>query len=129
MAYSFQQQSDIPPPVQYNQPKMQMVESDLVFANEWANGLCDCCSDCGACCYALFCMPCFACKFDEASKECACTTICCGSNGLMMNRAKLRGAYKIRGSLFEDCCLAHCCPFCVMLQQWNEMKYRGDILD
>jgi len=104
----------------------QPVRSELVFTNNWTNGICDCCSDCGTCLYALFCPCCFLCTFDTNSKECPCTTICLPHLGMYMQRAKIRGAYKIQGSIFGDCCCIHFFPFCSMMQMHNEMKYKGD---
>ena len=40
----------------FNQPVPQ---SDLIFPNEWSNGLCDCFSDCGDCLCAYCCLPWF----------------------------------------------------------------------
>jgi len=108
----------------------EFMRSELTFENQFSTGLCDCMSDCGSCCYAFFCPCCFLCSFDKNAKECCCTTcglsILIGNGALMMNRSKLRGAYKIEGSLCEDCLLSVFCGFCVLLQLHNELKYHGD---
>jgi hypothetical protein len=36
-----------------------MVNSALIYDNEWAFGICDCCSDCGECLFAYCCFAWF----------------------------------------------------------------------
>lgn len=43
-------------------------------------------------------------------KECMCTSCCLQNAGIGMLRSKIRGAYKIEGSVCGDCITGVCCP-------------------
>ena len=63
--------------------------------------------------YFLFlrCFQCFlCCKLDTAAHECCCTSFCLQTVGISILRAKIRGAYKIDGSVCGDWCTTCCCP-------------------
>jgi hypothetical protein len=34
----------------------QPASGSLLYDNEWSHGICDCCSDCGECMFAYFCI-------------------------------------------------------------------------
>ena len=72
--------------------------------------------------------PCFLCCFLDSSarvilfivpvnflsnyfvKECSCTSCCLGSLSIAILRSKIRGAYKIKGTVCFDCFASCCCP-------------------
>jgi hypothetical protein len=64
------------------------------FENEWNQGLCSFCSNCGACCCAFFCCPCFTCKLFERAGECLCTPMF-APGALLALRTKIRTGFRI----------------------------------
>ncbi|CAF1157346.1 unnamed protein product, partial [Brachionus calyciflorus] len=97
---------------QTNQPARGGRAANFRFQNEFSTGLFECCSDCGNCCYAYFCMPCFLCKVYEDAGECMCTPFLCGVETLPILRTKIRTAYKIDGAMWKDLCVVAWCGFC-----------------
>ncbi|XP_067828250.1 cornifelin homolog A-like [Heptranchias perlo] len=103
----------------------------------WNSGICDCCEDCGICCLALWCMPCFMCKTADDFGECLClplVEICCTNCGYCSNgvvppialamRSAVRERYGISGSIFKDCCIMYWCNSCGWCQMAREIKER-----
>nr|XP_033781462.1 cornifelin-like [Geotrypetes seraphini] len=93
--------------------------------SDWGTGLTDCCEDCGICCCALWCFPCFMCRTVDEFGECLCLPLLenCGGVSLAM-RASVRERYKIPGSIFSDCCTVCCCYSCTWCQMAREIKRR-----
>ena len=66
-------------------------------------------------------------------QECACTSVGIGllgfgSTGIRIIRSKVRGTYKISGSVIEDFMLTICCPCKVMILFYKIKKYSEIIL-
>ncbi|KPP74136.1 cornifelinB-like, partial [Scleropages formosus] len=53
--------------IQQPGPVVQTLDS-----NQWSSGICDCCDDMAECCFAFWCMPCYACKTARQYGECLC---------------------------------------------------------
>ncbi|RNA37698.1 placenta-specific protein 8 [Brachionus plicatilis] len=97
------------------QPNMEVWE----FENHWSRDMSDCCTDCGTCCFALFCPMCFLGQLFMRTNECCC--MWCIPGGLMSLRSKLRTGFRIRGSLCHDFMATSCCPICAALQIKHEL--------
>jgi Cys-rich protein (TIGR01571 family) len=98
--------------------------SQLVYDNNWGYGLCDCCSDCRLFCFAFWCFPCFLCCLFVDAQECPLTS--CGYCGVCMLRTKLRGTYRIHGSICEDIVTTVFCAICAAIQMQQELIYQGE---
>ncbi|CAF0762228.1 unnamed protein product [Adineta steineri] len=108
-----------------NQPQYQpQVRPFHDLNNEWTVGLCECCNNCGQCCYAYFCWCCFVGSLAKDIDESMCSC-CCLMNVLAVYRMKVRAVLKIRGDSCSDCCVVCWCPCCAALQMRNELKNRG----
>ena len=81
-----------------NQPQLD----PFMYTTDWSHGLCDCCSDCSECIFAYCCYGCFISRLHKRAGECSCTPCCCPGSILPLT-AKVRGHYKIRGSIWTDC--------------------------
>ncbi|KAG5853330.1 hypothetical protein ANANG_G00072050 [Anguilla anguilla] len=96
---------------------------------QWSTGLCDCCSDVGDCCFALWCLPVFVCKTTGAVGACPCLPLldcvgCVPSASLAM-RATVRARYGIKGNVWSDCFYGCCCYALSWCQISREMKRRA----
>ncbi|RNA10100.1 cornifelin -like protein [Brachionus plicatilis] len=94
------------------------------FENEWTEGLCGCCHNTNECCYAYFCCPCFTCRLYERAGESCCTPLCIPTS-LVILRGKIRTAFRINGSICEDCLASSACPCCTAIQISNELYQQG----
>ncbi|KAK7904675.1 hypothetical protein WMY93_017282 [Mugilogobius chulae] len=98
--------------------------------NEWTSGICDCLMDLPMCCFAFWCLPCFACITARNSGECLCLPLL-DAFGLIppittAMRVKMRHRYSIEGNLCEDCMYSCFCGPCSWCQIAREMKTRGN---
>lgn len=98
-------------------------------SGQWSTGLCDCCSDVGDCCFALWCLPVFVCKTTSAVGACPCLPLldcvgCVPSASLAM-RAIVRARYGIKGNVWSDCFYGCCCYALSWCQISREMKRRA----
>ncbi|XP_029437146.1 cornifelin homolog B-like [Rhinatrema bivittatum] len=96
---------------------------------EWSSGICDCFDDCGVCCFAFWCFPCFMCKTADEYGECLCLPLLdMLGKGLhpitMAMRSGMRERYGIKGSICNDCCIVCWCCSCAWCQMSREMKSR-----
>ncbi|XP_041034899.1 plac8 onzin related protein 6 [Carcharodon carcharias] len=103
----------------------------------WNTGIFGCCEDCGICCCAFWCMPCFMCKTVDQFGECLCLPLldtsfnACGYISVgaippisLSMRAAFRERNGIPGSIFNDCCIMYWCNSCGWCQIAREMKAR-----
>jgi Cys-rich protein (TIGR01571 family) len=118
----------------YAQPQQQVVivqqpASSVIPATmpqnvrEWHSDLCGCCEDCGVCCYAYFCHPCFMCSLAGRMGENECGPFFCGRLFEIPMRTKLRTMHGIKGSICKDICCGTFCEFCVVTQMMREIKH------
>ncbi|RNA22819.1 cornifelin -like protein [Brachionus plicatilis] len=110
--------------------------SELTYDNKFNYDFCSCCVDCKLCCCGTFCLPCLVCDMFQDAKEGSCSACwqcftllwpCsgfCWSN-LSMLRTKIRGAYKLHGSVQEDILYSGICPCCAAIQLKLEMRSQG----
>nr|XP_057943909.1 cornifelin [Doryrhamphus excisus] len=109
------------------QPGPIMVQQ---HSNEWGSGICDCCNDVPMCCFAFWCLPCFACITTKKYGECLCLPLVDIFLGeivppvAMTMRMSMRHRYGIRGTMGNDCVCATFCMACVWCQMAREMKER-----
>ena len=90
------------------------------YEHHWQVGLSDCCSDCGTCCFAMFCPYCFMGKMYKRTGECCC--MFCVPGHLMALRAKLRTGFRIKGSLCRDFVATTYCGICAAIQMYKELE-------
>ncbi|XP_018607677.1 cornifelin homolog A-like [Scleropages formosus] len=109
--------------IQQPGPVVQTLDS-----NQWSSGICDCCDDMAECCFAFWCMPCYACKTARQYGECLCLPLLnmCGcvppiTFGM---RVSMRERYGITGTMCKDCAYASFCGPCSWCQMSKEIKRR-----
>ncbi|KAM9455818.1 cornifelin homolog B-like [Clarias gariepinus] len=105
----------------------------------WSSGLFHCCQDRKSCCFAFWCLPCFACSTSSEFGESLCLPlvdllgpalvaatgvgICVPPVTLSM-RVAIRYKYSIPGSLCEDILISCFCCGCSWCQMNREIKHR-----
>ncbi|RNA37688.1 cornifelin -like protein [Brachionus plicatilis] len=94
------------------------------YENQWAQGLCDCCSNTKICCIAYFCLPCFTCSIFKRTDEFFCTPFFLPASIISL-RSKLRTAFRIKGSICGDSLTTIFCPMCTAIQLYNELESQG----
>ncbi|KAJ8389283.1 hypothetical protein AAFF_G00121480 [Aldrovandia affinis] len=96
---------------------------------EWSTGLCNCCEDKGECCFALWCLPVFACKTTRALGACPCLPLLdcvgCVPPASLAMRAAARERYGIKGNVWSDCFYGCCCYALSWCQISREIKRRA----
>ncbi|XP_051900538.1 cornifelin homolog [Pristis pectinata] len=126
------------PVVVVSQPQMTTTTTTVVTNQRqgWSTGICDCCDDCGICCLAFWCLPCFMCKTADEFGECLCLPlldVTCNACGYyataippisLAMRVATRERYNIHGSICNDCCIMYWCLSCGWCQIAREMKER-----
>ncbi|KAK4263987.1 hypothetical protein QN277_029330 [Acacia crassicarpa] len=112
--------------------------ADKAQLNSWSSGLCECFSDCEACCMTL-CCPCvtfgrIAEIVDRGSTSCFLQGALFYILGGFINfvsvysciyRTKLRKLYRIEGNETCDCIVSTFCPHMALCQEYRELKTRG----
>ncbi|XP_023685039.1 cornifelin homolog B-like [Paramormyrops kingsleyae] len=105
------------------QPAMERFDSP-----DWSSGICDCCQDKADCCFAFWCLPCYACRTSRAHGECLCLPLLdvCGIVPPITYamRVSVRRHYGIRDTMCNDCLYATFCGPCTWCQISREMKAR-----
>ncbi|XP_020776281.1 cornifelin homolog B-like [Boleophthalmus pectinirostris] len=101
---------------------------DSLVSDEWSTGICDCCQDVPECCFAFWCMPCFACITTKRYGQCLCLPLL-DMFGLippisMSMRVSMRHRYGIKGDMCNDCVYSFFCTPCSWCQMSREMKRR-----
>ncbi|XP_071234373.1 placenta-specific gene 8 protein-like [Salvelinus alpinus] len=94
-------------------------------SGEWSTGLCDCCSDMGTCCCALWCFPCLQCQTASHFGWCLCMPLldpCAFMAVSCCMRSSMRERYGIQGSTCGDVALVCCCYVCTWCQMAREVK-------
>lgn len=130
-------------PGQISHPNMELEKS-----KEWSNGLCACSPDPSTCLTGLFC-PCilygrtsYRLSQKSAKKDptdmlghsstnghCIVMGLSCGLWWLfpMLQRTRIRRAYKLDGSFGSDLLKGCCCCCCVTVQNEREVKHREEV--
>ncbi|XP_066446186.1 placenta-specific gene 8 protein-like [Eleutherodactylus coqui] len=106
-------------------------------ATGWDSSICNCCDDCGICCFAWWCFPCMQCNTVREFGECCglplidlhltgydCCCAVCPPITIAM-RAAVRERYKIQGSICDDCIKSSCLYSCTWCQMAREIKRRS----
>ncbi|XP_015240467.1 PREDICTED: cornifelin homolog B-like isoform X2 [Cyprinodon variegatus] len=96
-------------------------------SQEWSTDLFDCFKDIPTCCFAYWCLPCFACRTSKEFGEHECLPlldIFGGSAITMSMRLSVRQRYGINGSIARDCVYVTFCTSCVWCQMSREIKRR-----
>jgi len=94
------------------------------FTNNWQNTLFGSFKPCPKSAYACFCNPCYTAQLTERVGDHLLT--CLLDRGVLMSiRTKVRTAYKIQGSLLEDCYTTCCACPCAAMQIEKELDYRN----
>ncbi|KAJ3599056.1 hypothetical protein NHX12_033019 [Muraenolepis orangiensis] len=105
----------------------------------WSSDLLDCCDDMNSCCYAFWCLPCFACTTTKQFGERRCLPLldvftpalaaafgiplCVPPAGLAL-RIAVRHKYGIKGTLCKDVMASCFCGWCSWCQLAREMERR-----
>uniref|UniRef100_A0AAQ6ITN1 Plac8 onzin related protein 3 n=1 Tax=Anabas testudineus TaxID=64144 RepID=A0AAQ6ITN1_ANATE len=114
-----------------NQPR-QSPTVISVQSNQWSTGICDCFDDLEICCFASWCLPCFACKTASDFGECFCLPLLdmvflafqmllcptCIPPVSMSMRVAVRHHYKIQGDMCGDCVYTTFCNICSWCQMF-----------
>ncbi|KAI1898572.1 hypothetical protein AGOR_G00073730 [Albula goreensis] len=113
-------------------PVVRSQPGGSVELGEWSTGLCDCCDDINDCCFALWCLPVFACKTTSALGACPCLPLLdcigCVPPASLAMRATVRQRYGIKGNIWSDCFYGCCCYALSWCQISREMKRRATAL-
>ncbi|XP_058250062.1 cornifelin homolog B-like isoform X2 [Hemibagrus wyckioides] len=103
-----------------------------VSDGQWSTGLCECYGDMSDCCFALWCLPVFACKTSRAAGGCVCLPlldcVSCVPPASLAMRAAVRERYGIEGSVYSDCFYGCCCYPLSWCQISREIKRRAAAL-
>ncbi|XP_068188175.1 cornifelin homolog B-like [Antennarius striatus] len=107
------------------QPVMEAQDSQ-----EWGSGICDCTQNTPECCFAFWCLPCFACRTSRKYGECLCLPLLDYLPSLipaasLAMRVSMRQRYGIRGTLCRDCVCSFFCYPCSWCQMSREMARRN----
>ncbi|XP_015240466.1 PREDICTED: cornifelin homolog B-like isoform X1 [Cyprinodon variegatus] len=97
-------------------------------SQEWSTDLFDCFKDIPTCCFAYWCLPCFACRTSKEFGEHECLPlldIFGGSAITMSMRLSVRQRYGINGTLASDWLYSMFCCSCVWCQMSREIKLRN----
>ncbi|XP_040038888.1 cornifelin homolog B [Gasterosteus aculeatus] len=108
------------------QPQPVMVTQD---SDEWGSGICDCTQDMSECCFAFWCLPCFACSTSKKYGQCLCLPLLDVFSGLispvtMSMRVSMRERYGIKDTICRDCVYSTFCVPCSWCQMSREMRRR-----
>jgi len=99
-------------------------------AAEWKQGTCNCCGDCGTCCYVFCCNPCstYSTANDLGKSGILFALLGCIMPCIpaLLLRQEARERYHIEGDTPGDVGCAFCCTACVQCQTAVEIKERGD---
>ncbi|XP_030635119.1 cornifelin-like [Chanos chanos] len=115
-----------------NSSVMQQPQNTVIntFSNQWSTGICDCFDNIPECCYAFWCMPCYACMISEKHGECLCLPLLDGFGlfppATMAMRVRMRYLYGIEGSICNDCVYSLFCCACVWCQMSRERQIREE---
>ncbi|CAF4868710.1 unnamed protein product [Rotaria sp. Silwood1] len=95
------------------------------FTDNWHTPLFASFKPCSRSAYACCCAPCFIAQLTDRVGD-HLLTCCLNPCSLMAVRTKVRTAFKIKGSLIEDCCVtALCVGPCAAMQIEHELNHRG----
>ncbi|CAF1212486.1 unnamed protein product [Adineta steineri] len=95
------------------------------YNGAWSNELFASFKPCPQSALFCFCLPCCVAKMSERQGD-HILTCCVNPCTLMAIRTKVRAAYKIKGSLIEDCLVSACCVGpCAAMQLDKELTARG----
>ncbi|KAG5853339.1 hypothetical protein ANANG_G00072150 [Anguilla anguilla] len=110
------------------QPTMATSWPQNLKTNQWSSGICDCCDDMGICCHGFWSPWTLSCTTTSDFGECCCLPLldCCGGGIIppvaLAMRTAMRERYNIQGTMFNDCCAAVFCTWCVWCQMARELK-------
>ncbi|XP_037323530.2 cornifelin homolog B [Pungitius pungitius] len=108
------------------QPQPTMIIQD---SDEWGSDICDCTQDVPECCFAFWCLPCFACSISKKYGQCLCLPLLDYFGGIispvtMSMRVSMRERYGIKDTMCKDCVYSTFCVPCSWCQMSREMKRR-----